>query len=101
MAQTTGKISGHIIDEKTGDPLIGANIMIEKLGVGTASDLNGDYFIINLPPDNYDVKASMIGYDPVIIKNVRVSVNRTSYVNFSLRQGMIKGEAVVVEAQKM
>ncbi len=98
FGQTTGKISGKVTDAKTGAPLIGTNIIIESAGTGAATDGNGDYFIINLPPGNYDVKAQMIGYDPVIVQNVRVSVNRTSYVNFDLKMGMIEGEAVVVEA---
>ncbi|MBN2281129.1 MAG: TonB-dependent receptor [Candidatus Marinimicrobia bacterium] len=101
FAQTTGKISGKVTDSKTGDVLIGTNIIIEDLSTGAATDGNGDYFIINLPPGNYNVKASMIGYEPMIIQNVRVSVNRTSYVNFELEQGMVQGEAVVVEAQKI
>ena len=101
FAQTTGKISGKIVDAKTGDPLIGTNVIVENLNTGAATDGNGDYFVINLPPGNYDIRASMIGYEPMIMKNVRVSVNRTSYVNFDLRQGMLQGEAVIVEAKKI
>jgi len=101
FAQTTGKISGKIVDAKSGDPLIGTNVIIEDLSTGAATDGNGDYFIINLPPGNYNVRASMIGYEPMIVQNVRVSVNRTSYVNFDLNQGMVQGEAVIVEAKKI
>jgi len=92
FAQTTGKISGKVAEAKSGEALIGTNIIIEALGTGAATDGNGDYFIINLPPGNYDIKASMIGYEPMIVANVRVSVNRTSYVNFDLKQGMLQDQ---------
>ncbi len=101
IGQTTGKISGKVVDKKTGEPLIGTNIIIMEENVGAATDMNGDYYIINLRPGNYDIKASMIGYEPMIIEDVRVSVNRTSYVNFDLTQGMLEGEAVIVQADKI
>jgi len=97
--QTTGKISGKVVDASTNEPLVGTNVIVMETNMGASTDGNGDYFIINLKPGNYDIKASMMGYDPMIIKDVRVSVNRTTYVNFELKQGMIEGEAVVVEAQ--
>jgi len=99
-AQTTGKISGKVVDEND-QPMIGTNIILMGQGMGAATDMNGDYFIINVPPGNYNIQASMIGYDPMIMQDVRVSVNRTSYVNFRMKQGMLQGDAVVVEAQKI
>jgi len=61
-AQTTGKIAGRVSDEKSGQPLPGANVIIEGTTIGTASDQNGDFFIINLSPQTYTLKITMIGY---------------------------------------
>ena len=52
FAQTTGKISGSITDDKTGEPLIGVNVMVEGTQLGAASDINGKYFILNVDPKN-------------------------------------------------
>ena len=46
-AQTTGKISGSIVDVDK-NPLIGANILIEGTNIGTSADMDGFYYIINL-----------------------------------------------------
>jgi hypothetical protein len=35
-----GKIAGKVIDEKTGEALIGVNIMVTGTGLGAATDLN-------------------------------------------------------------
>ncbi|SVD50541.1 uncharacterized protein METZ01_LOCUS403395, partial [marine metagenome] len=69
FSQTTGKISGSILNAENGGALPGANIIVLGTGSGTSADANGRYFIINLPPGVYDLKASMIGYDNVTVKN--------------------------------
>ena len=100
-AQTTGKISGSVVDAENGDALPGANIIVAETGSGTAADTEGRYFIINLPPGIYALKASMIGYDNVTVKNVKVSVNRTSLIDIKMTQGVLAGETVVVVADQV
>jgi len=45
-AGTTGKISGKVTDARTGEPMIGANVVIRGTTMGTITDQNGAYFII-------------------------------------------------------
>ena len=52
LAGTSGKIAGKVIDSETGEPLSGANIVILGTLMGAAADIDGDYFIINVPPGN-------------------------------------------------
>jgi len=47
-AQSTGKISGVVVDAEIGDALIGVNVMIEGTTNGDASDLDGRYTLIEL-----------------------------------------------------
>jgi len=98
FAQTTGKIAGKVVDKDTGEPLTGANVILLNTLSGAAADANGYYFIINIPPGSYDIQASMIGYTPVKMKNVRVSVNSTTNLEFELEKTVLQGEAVVVTA---
>jgi len=100
-SQTTGKIAGRVVDAKTGEPIPGANIWLEGTSLGSASDNNGSYFIINVPPGDYTIIAQVIGYKIEKIKGVKVSVNRTTYIDFHLEQTLIKGETIVVEAEKI
>ena len=75
---TTGKISGTVIDTETKEKLAGVNIIIEGTTIGTATDVNGQYVILQLPPGIYNVISNYIGYATVITKNVQVSTDLTT-----------------------
>lgn len=100
FAGNTGKIVGRVVDAETGEPLVGVNVLVEGTTLGAATDANGEYFIINVPPGTYRVKAMMIGYGTVIKDGVRVIIDHTTQVDFDLSREVIKGEVVVVEAKK-
>ncbi len=97
---TTGKIAGIVMDAESGEGLPGANVIIQGTSVGAATDIDGHYFIINVPPGNYAVKASMMGYMTVIKENVKVDIDRTSTIDFSLEMSTIEGEEVTVVAER-
>ena len=65
LAGITGKIAGHVVDSESGEPIPGANIIIEGTAMGEASDLDGYYTILQVPPDVYTVTAAVIGYGKV------------------------------------
>lgn len=100
FAQSTGKISGRVTEVGTNEPLIGANIVVEGTNLGAASDEDGFFFIIGVPPGVYRVKAMEIGYATVVKENVRVNSNQTTTLNFSMKTEAIAGEVVVVEAER-
>ncbi|PJA96174.1 MAG: TonB-dependent receptor, partial [Ignavibacteriales bacterium CG_4_9_14_3_um_filter_34_10] len=98
---TTGKIAGKISDTVTGDPLPFVNVIVLGTTIGGASDIDGNYSILNIPPGNYNVKASAIGYNAVTVTNVRVSIDLTTQVDFQLNETSLQlGQDVVVVATK-
>ena len=97
LAQTTGKISGTVVDA-TGEPLPGVNIIIEDELKGNASDVDGKYFILNVRPGTYTLVASMIGFQTVRVSDVRVSVDRTTTIDFTMLDQTIEGEEITVVA---
>lgn len=99
-AGTTGKIAGKIFDKSTGEALIGANILMVGTSIGASSDLEGNYFILNIPPGEYQVKASVIGYSSFTIQKVRVSVDQTTKIDFELNPESIELGEVLVTAEK-
>ncbi|MCF7740199.1 MAG: TonB-dependent receptor [Candidatus Marinimicrobia bacterium] len=104
FSQTTGKIAGVITDKQTGEPLVGVNVIVtSERGEqsGSATNENGDYYIINLTPGNYTLRAQMIGYTPIIVEDLEISVNRTRNINLELEQGVVQGEAITVEADQV
>jgi Zn-dependent protease len=65
IAGTTGKISGTVVDAQTGAPLIGCNVILDGTNLGAATNLDGGYYILNISPGTYSLRASMIGYGSV------------------------------------
>lgn len=100
IAGTTGKIAGKITNSQTPEPLIGANIFVVGTTSGAISDLNGNYFIINLPPGTYQLKASSIGYTPVTETNVKVFVDQTTKIDFQLTPQVVEMNEVQVTATR-
>ncbi len=98
-AGTTGKISGAVKDAQTGEAIPGVNIIIEGTGFGAATDVNGFYTINNLPPGNYKVNFSAIGYQKKQFVNVKISVDFTTKIDVELSPESIELETIVVEAQ--
>ena len=78
MALAQGKLRGRITDQETGEPLLGANVIVVGTSYGAATDVNGEYIILNLIPDVYEVKASYIGYQAKSISNVRINIGLTT-----------------------
>lgn len=99
-AGTTGKIAGVITDAETGQRLPGVNIIVEGTTIGAASDLNGNYAILNVRPGSYDLSASMMGYGKVTVTGVRVNIDQTSTIDFALKPGVLLGEEVTVVAER-
>jgi len=95
-----GKIRGIIVDADTGEPLLGANVTLQGTNMGAATDLEGSYIILAVPPGVYTVRADFIGYQSEADANIRVSSNLTTTQDFQLNQAAIEGEAVFITAER-
>ena len=100
FAGITGKLVGRVTSKVTGEPLIGANVIMEGTGIGTATDLEGHYLILQISPREYDIRYTMIGYQDVIMRDVRIRVDLTTTINVELDEGVIGMEAVDVTAER-
>jgi len=98
---TTGKISGVVRDTDTGETIPGVSIIVEGTTLGAVSDVDGYYYILNIPPGKYSVTATMIGYVKSTTEDVVVNADRTTEVNFSLKPTVIEvAKALVVTAKR-
>jgi outer membrane receptor protein involved in Fe transport len=86
MAGTTGKIAGLVENTKTGEPVPGATIRVEGTDIVTQTDIDGEYFVINLPAGTYNVSVTMIGFQTIEKENVRVLLDLTTPVDFAMEQ---------------
>jgi len=101
FAGTTGKIAGRVIEKDSREGLMGANVMINGTSMGAATDANGYFFILQVPPGTYSVKATMIGYEAVTFTNVKVAVDLTTKLDFKLASTVLQfNEGVIVVAER-
>jgi outer membrane receptor protein involved in Fe transport len=98
-AQTTGKLSGVVTDE-TGEPLIGANVLIDGTNQGAATDFEGYYNIINIRTGTYTIIFRYLGYQSQLVSNIRISSDQTTKLNATLNSEAIVGEEVIIVAKK-
>ncbi|MBN1155394.1 TonB-dependent receptor [candidate division KSB1 bacterium] len=100
-AGQTGKVTGVVLDGDTGTPLMAVNVIIEGTSFGAATDMDGYYAILNVPPGSYTIFASMIGYRTTRFTDVKVSVDRTTNVDFKLAQSVVDlGDEITVIAER-
>ncbi len=102
-AGQSGKIAGYVKDAKTGEAILGANVILEGTYYGAATDENGYYYIINVAPGVYTLKVSSIGYQTVKITNVRINIDKTTRIDVELHDKTVDlgGEVVVVAKKPM
>jgi len=111
MGAAKGKILGRIVDQVSGEPLAGANVIITEVWdgnkvaslvtpLGAATDLEGEFVILNITPGQYNIKISYIGYSSKIIEKVRVSINKTTPLDIQLSEAIITGEVITVTAKR-
>ena len=96
---TTAKLAGVVADAD-GNPLVGANVVVEGSNLGAATDELGRYYILDVPVGNYDLRAEYIGYTTVVESGVRTSVGFTTTVDFNLDVAAVAGQAVTVTRER-
>jgi TonB-dependent receptor len=98
QAKGSGTIKGHVLDNQTKDPLVGANIIIQNTSLGVAADIDGNFEIKFVPDGKWNVKVSCIGYVS-IIRELTIVEDNTLEQEFRLTAQAIPGEEVIVTAQ--
>ena len=99
QAGTTGKIKGNINDKQTGEALSGVNVQVVGTTLGAATDLDGFYIILNIPPGIYTLEVSYIGYSTSIVE-IQVNVDLTTTQNFNISEETIRLDDIVVYAER-
>ncbi len=101
FSATTGKIAGTIRDADTNEPLPGVNVTIQNTTLGDATDLDGYFSIIGVPPGNYTVVVTMMGYKTHRIQDADVDINMTTQLDVKLEPTVLEaGEEVTVVAER-
>ena len=100
LAAGSGKIRGKVTDRETGEPLIGANVVIEGTSLGASTDVNGEYYVLSVPVGTYTVRATYVGYRSFTMRNVEVNADLTKEVNLQLSSESVQVPTVEVVAER-
>ena len=98
-SQTSGKVRGTV-SSADGQPLVGANVIIDGTAKGAATDGDGGYTILNVDAGTYSVTVSYIGYQSNSQSNVEVKVGLTTPLDFSMQTSAVEGEVVTIVGEK-
>jgi hypothetical protein len=92
-------IRGKIIDKHSQAPLTGASVQIVSIQKGITADSNGNYTLINIPPDRYELKVSYVGYKTIIIPNIIVTSGKEVILDFSLEEELRQIGEFIIEGK--
>lgn len=94
VTKSSRQVYGQVIDTKTGEPLIGANVFVPGTNVGAVTDINGNYSMV-VPQGYQNVSVSYIGYST---QDIAVY---TPNMNFNMTENVQKLEEVVIASKSM
>ena len=97
--KASGKISGKVVDQESGEVVIGANVVVEGTMRGAATDIEGKYLIANVEPGTYTLVISAVSYSKRRIAEVRVEEGKQTDLDVALNPEAVQGEEVVIEAK--
>ena len=92
-----GTIAGVVVDGTSEETIPGVNVVVLGLGIGAATDVDGQFEIDGVPEGAYVLKASYIGYTPKQT-DVTVTAGETTDVRIELAPSEVQLENVVVTA---
>jgi len=98
QADTFGALTGQVVDKQTGEPLIGVSVLIANTNRGASSDLNGTYFVDNIPQGVHSVVFQLLGYAKVRVDSVTIPFNRIARLDMELIPQDYRVDDIVVTA---
>ena len=99
LSAETGGIKGKVIDKRTGQPLIGANVTVEGTTLGAATGSDGTFDIPKVPAGTYVLVVSYVGFEKARL-NVTVSADQTAAVTAALAESTVAGQEIVITASR-
>ncbi|MCH2044953.1 MAG: von Willebrand factor type A domain-containing protein [Saprospiraceae bacterium] len=103
FSQNTVTIRGLVTEDATGEPVIGADVLLKQEGAlvqGVATNLDGFFSITNVNPGTYDLEVNYLGMDTHKEEGISLEAGKTRTINISLREQKQLLESVVVASSK-
>lgn len=96
----TQTVRGIVKEYTSGMPLSYVTISLpEKPEIGTITDENGEFILREILLGRYSVQAGFLGYEPTIIKELRVSSAKEVYLEIFMKESSYELEEITVTPQ--
>ena len=93
-----GDIVGHVVDGKTQEPLPAVNVrVVEQPTFGATSDSSGNFYIKGISVGSFSLKATIIGYESIIVTNIVVSTGRSTKVTIRLNEQTVEVSGMTIQ----
>ncbi len=97
----TGRITGKVIDAKTGEELPGANVLVKGTYYGASSDISGNVTIERVNPGVYTLEVTLLGYKVYQFTNVTVERGKTYTFRARMEETVLTiGQEIVIIGEK-
>jgi hypothetical protein len=97
---TTGILEGYVKDKATGEPIVGANVLVLGTQYGASTNETGYYQIPNLRAGVYDVRMSAVGYQPMVHRGVTIVPDIRTKLSAQLQASAVELNEVEVIAER-
>lgn len=95
LAQQVGTVTGVVVDQATGDPVNGAQVVLEDTGIGTVTNEQGGFVLEDVPAGTYNLVVTFLGRAEVRRTNLEVGAGETVQLDLSMRERALRLEGVV------
>lgn len=99
LAQYDAHLTGHVLDEKTGEHLPFVNVQVKGTNIGTVTDESGHYFLKDMPIGKQTIVFSFVGYETLELPVTMVE-NKTIELKATIREFSQQLNSVVVTANR-
>ena len=96
----SASLSGKVTDATTGETLPGVNIILTGTTFGAIADFDGNYVVADIPPGEYNVQFTYIGYEKTVFTAQKFSAGEKKKLEIALKSTVLTfDEADVIERQ--
>ena len=99
FAQYDAHLTGHVLDEKTGEHLPYVNVQVKGTNIGTVTDESGHYLLKDLPIGKQIIVFSYVGYETLELPVTMVQ-DKTIELKATIREVSQQLNSVVVTANR-
>ena len=99
FAQYDAHLTGHVLDERTGEHLPFVNVQVKGTNIGTVTDESGHYFLRDMPIGKQTIVFSYVGYETLELPVTMVE-DKTIELKASIREISQQLNSVVVTANR-